>query len=58
MRARKRIAVWIAVAVAGVVAVQVLLREGPPPSLVEPPRMSMPALDTRLERPAATTDAR
>ncbi len=53
----KKIAVWIAVAVAGVVAVQVLLREGPPPSLVEPPRLSLPALDSVLDRPAAAADA-
>jgi hypothetical protein len=48
----KRIAVWIAVGVAAVVAVRVLLREGPPPSLVEPPRTLLPGVDSRLNAPA------
>ena len=47
---RKRLAVWVVVAVAAVLAVQVLLREGPPPSLVTPPRMELPGLDSRPER--------
>ena len=46
----KRLAVWVVVAVAAVLAAQVLLREGPPPSLVTPPRMGLPALDSRPER--------
>jgi len=53
----KKVAVWIVVAVAGVAAVRVLLREGAPPSLVEPPKMSLPALDSMVERPAAAADA-
>jgi len=53
----KKVAVWIVVAVAGVAAVRVLLREGAPPSLVEPPRMSLPALDSVVDRPAAAADA-
>ena len=42
----KRIAIWIVAAVAVIVAVRVLLREGPPPSLVEPPRMNLPPRDS------------
>ena len=49
----KKIAVWIVVAVAAVVAVQVLLRKGPPPSFVEPPRLSLPTLDSIKDEPAA-----
>jgi hypothetical protein len=49
----KKLAVWIAVAVAAVVAVRILLRDGPPPSFVEPPKLSLPALDSIEERPAA-----
>jgi uncharacterized membrane protein len=41
----KRLAVSSVVAVAVVLAVQVLLRNGSPPSLVTPPRMALPALD-------------
>ena len=43
----KRIAMWAGVAVASLLAVQVLLREGPPPSLVAPPRMGLSELDPR-----------
>jgi hypothetical protein len=46
----KKITVFAVVAVAVVVAVQVLLREGPPPSLVAPPRMELPGLDSGRER--------
>lgn len=38
---------WALVAVASVMAVQILLREGPPRSLVAPPRMGLPALERR-----------
>jgi membrane-bound inhibitor of C-type lysozyme len=47
---RKRLAVWGVVAVALVLAVQVLLREGPPRSLVVPPSMKLPALDDIKQR--------
>ena len=57
----KRIAVWCVVAAATVLAVQVLLREGPPPSLVTPPKLELPALDPPRERepsqPAASAGA-
>jgi len=46
----KRFAVWVVVAVAIVLAVQVLLREGPPRSLVAPPKMGLPALAPPPER--------
>jgi uncharacterized membrane protein len=46
----KKVAVFAVVAVAVVVAVQVLLREGPPPSLVVPPRMELPGLDSGRAR--------
>ena len=36
---------WAVVAVASVLAAGILLRDGPPPSLVAPPRMELPALD-------------
>lgn len=45
----KRITVWSVVAVAIVLAVQVLMRNGSPPSLVTPPKMQLPALDSRSE---------
>jgi uncharacterized membrane protein len=47
---RKKITVFAVVAVAVVVAVQILLRHGPPPSLVVPPRMELPGLDADRER--------
>lgn len=46
----KRVTVFVVVAVAVVLAVQVLLREGPPRSLVVPPSMKLPALDDIRER--------
>ena len=46
----KKIIVWSLVAVALVLAVQVLRRTGPPPSLVTPPKMELPALDRPSER--------
>jgi putative lipoprotein len=47
----KRIAVWGVVAVAAVVAVQVLHREGPPRSLFVPPSLKLPAaVDDLTER--------
>ncbi|HEX7237524.1 MAG TPA: hypothetical protein VF405_11220 [Gammaproteobacteria bacterium] len=49
----KRIAIWVVVAVAAVMAVQVLLRSGPLPSFVEPPRLTPPALDSIKDGPAA-----
>jgi hypothetical protein len=45
----KRLTVWIVVAVAIVLAVQVLMRNGSPQSLVTPPKMELPALDRRPE---------
>lgn len=48
----RRLAVWVVVAVAAVLAVQVLLREGPPPSLVKPPKMALPALDRPEREPS------
>jgi hypothetical protein len=45
----KRIIVWSVVAVAIVLAVQVLMRNGSPPSLVTPPKMQLPALDRGSE---------
>ena len=46
----KKITIWGVVAVAAVLAVQVLLREGPPKSLFVPPRMELPGLDRAAER--------
>ena len=46
----KRIGLWGVVAIAIVLGVQVLLREGPPRSLVVPPSMKLPALDDIRER--------
>jgi uncharacterized membrane protein len=46
----KKITVFAVVAVAVVVAVQILLRHGPPPSLAVPPRMELPGLDSARER--------
>jgi len=46
----KKITVWSLVAVAIVLAVQVLRRSGPPPSLVTPPKMELPTLDRPTER--------
>ena len=46
----KKIAIWGVVAVAAVLALQVLLREGPPKSLFVPPRMELPGLDSAPER--------
>jgi uncharacterized membrane protein len=47
----KRIAVWAVVAVALVLAAQVLLREGPPRSLFVPPSLKLPAaVDDLTER--------
>src|SRR5262245_52027578 len=46
----RKITVWVVVAVAAVVSVQVLLRNGAPPSLVKPPKMQLPALDPPAER--------
>lgn len=53
----KRLIVWGVVAVAIVLAVQVLLRAGPPvPSLFAPPKMRLPALDAPKREPAETAD--
>jgi hypothetical protein len=42
----KKLATWAVVAVAIVLALQVLLRKGPPSSSIfEPPKMELPALD-------------
>jgi hypothetical protein len=42
----KKIATWAVVAVAVVLAGQVLLRKGPPASpIFNPPKMELPALD-------------
>jgi hypothetical protein len=46
----KRITVWGVVAVAIVLAVEILRREGPPKSLVVPPKMELPAVDDVVER--------
>ena len=46
----RRFAIWAVVAVAAVLAVHVLIREGPPRSLLVPPRMELPALDDIAER--------
>jgi len=43
----KRIAIWIVVAVAAVAAVRVLLRAGPLPSFIEPPKTLLPGVDSR-----------
>ena len=52
----KKITVAGVVAIAAMLAVQVLLREGPPPSLVEPPSLELPDLDSHSERvPAQPT---
>jgi hypothetical protein len=40
----KKIAIWGAVAVAAVLAVQLLMRTGPPKSLFVPPKMQLPGL--------------
>jgi hypothetical protein len=45
----RRIIISIVVAVAVVLAVQVLMRNGSPQSLVTPPKMELPALDRRPE---------
>ena len=53
----KKITVGAVVAIAAVLAVQVLLREGPPPSFVAPPRMWLPGLASSTERvPAQPTE--
>ena len=53
----KKLIVWGVVAVAIVVAVQVLLRNGPPaPSLFTPPKMRLPALDPPKREPSETAD--
>jgi hypothetical protein len=53
----KKLIVWGVVAAAIVVAVQVLLRNGPPaPSLFTPPKMRLPALDAPKREPSETAD--
>jgi uncharacterized membrane protein len=46
----KKITIWVGVAIAAVLALQVLLREGSPKSLFVPPRMELPGLDRAPER--------
>ena len=49
----KKIAIWGVVAAAAVLALQVLLRDGPPKSLFVPPPMALPGLDRAPEREPA-----
>jgi hypothetical protein len=46
----KKITIWGVVAVAAALAVQTLLRTGPPRPLFVPPRMELPGLDRAAER--------
>jgi uncharacterized membrane protein len=46
----KKITIWGVVAVAAALAMQTLLRTGPPKSLFVPPRMELPGLDEAPER--------
>ena len=53
----KKIAMWAVVAVAIVLAVQVLLRTGPPSSpIFEPPKMEVPAVDPPKREPSDAAD--
>src|SRR5262245_43058698 len=53
----KKIMVAGAVAIAAVLALQVLIREGSPPPLVDPPRVELPARNSSSERvPAQPLD--
>jgi hypothetical protein len=46
----RKLAIFALVAVAAVLAAQILLREGPPESLFVPPRLELPGLDRAPER--------
>ena len=53
----KKFALWTVVIVASVLAVQVLLRNGPPSSpLFKPPKMELPALDPPRREPSGAND--
>jgi hypothetical protein len=53
----KKLAMWAVVTVAIVLAVQLLLRKGPPSSpIFKPPKMELPALDPPKREPSEADD--